>query len=97
VTDGILRARFRESLDQEVLLEPGNVYAVTVRLYPTSMVFRKGHRLRVDLSSSNFPRFDVNPNTGEPLNDHRRWQNAVNTIHHDRPHPSHLLLPIVPK
>jgi putative CocE/NonD family hydrolase len=97
ITDGIVRARFRETLDQEVLLEPGNVYTYTIKLYPTSNVFKKGHRIRVDLSSSNFPRFDVNPNTGEPLNDHRRWQNAVNTIHHDRPHPSHILLPVIPK
>ncbi|HXX93157.1 MAG TPA: CocE/NonD family hydrolase, partial [Planctomycetota bacterium] len=97
LTDGIVRARFRESLDQELPLEPGNVYTFTIKLYPTSNIFRKGHRIRVDLSSSNFPRFDVNPNTGEPLNDQRRWQNAVNTIHHDRPHPSQILLPVVPR
>jgi predicted acyl esterase len=51
----------------------------------------------VDLSSSNFPRFDINPNTGEPLNDNRRTQPATNTILHDHHHPSHILLPIVPK
>jgi len=95
VTDGILRARYRETLEQENFLEPGNVTAMTIKLYPTSIVFRKGHKIRVDVSSSNFPRFDVNPNTGEPLNDNRRWQNAVNTIHHDRAHPSHILLPVV--
>jgi hypothetical protein len=95
VNDGILRARFRESLASEKLLEPGHVVEATIRLYPTSNVFKKGHRIRVDLSSSNFPRFDVNPNTGEPLNDHRRWEKAVNTIHHDRHHPSHVLLPLV--
>ncbi len=97
ITDGIVRARSRETLDQEVFMEPGNVYPFTIKLYPTSNVFKKGHRIRVDISSSNFPRFDVNPNTGEPLNDNRRWQNAVNTIHHDRPHPSHILLPVIPK
>ncbi len=67
----------------------------TIRLYPTSKVFKKGHRIRVDISSSNFPRFDVNPNTGEPLNDNRRIETAVNTIHHDAAHPSHLALPLV--
>ncbi len=95
IADGIVRARFRESLAQESLMEPGNVYTFTVRLYPTSNVFKKGHRIRVDVSSSNFPRFDVNPNTGEPLNDHRRREKATNTIHHDRHHPSHILLPVV--
>ena len=97
MADGIVRARFRESLDDEKLMEPGNVYPFTIRLYPTSNVFKKGHRIRVDISSSNFPRFDVNPNTGEPLNDNRRWQTAVNTILHDRHHPSHIVLPVIPK
>jgi hypothetical protein len=96
IGDAILRARFRDSLSEEKRMEPGNVYPVRIRLYPTSNVFKKGHRIRVDLSSSNFPRFDVNPNTGEPLNDHRQWKKAVNTIHHDRQRPSHILLPLVP-
>ncbi len=95
ISDGIVRARFRESLKKEVLMEPGKVYPFTIKLYPTSNVFKRGHRIRVDVSSSNFPRFDVNPNTGEPLNDHRRSVMAVNTIYHDAEHPSHLLLPIV--
>lgn len=97
IADGIVRARFRDSLKEEKLMEPGKVYPVTVRLYPTSNVFKKGHRIRVDISSSNFPRFDVNPNTGEPLNDHRRVQSAVNTIHHDAAHPSHVVLPVIPR
>lgn len=97
IADGILRARFRESLKYEKLMTPGQVYPITIRLYPTSNVFKANHRIRVDISSSNFPRFDVNPNTGEPLNDHRRWQIAVNTVLHDAEHPSHILLPIVPR
>ncbi len=97
ITDGIVRCRFRDSLKEERLMEPGKVYPVTIRLYPTSNVFKKGHRIRVDVSSSNFPRFDVNPNTGEPLNDNRRWAQATNTVHHDRERPSHILLPLVPK
>lgn len=96
IGDGILRARFRDSLKQEKLMEPGAIYPVTIKLYPTSNIFKKGHRIRVDVSSSNFPRFDVNPNTGEPLNDHRRVAVATNTIHHDRTHPSHILLPVIP-
>ncbi len=96
ITDGILRARFRDSLKKEKLMTPGEVYPVTVRLYPTSNVFKKGHRLRVDISSSNFPRFDVNPNTGEPLNNNRRSESAVNTIHHDADHPSAIVLPLIP-
>lgn len=96
IADGIARARFRDSLAQEKLMTPGEVYKVTVRLYPTSNVFKKGHRIRVDVSSSNFPRFDVNPNTGEPLNQHRRTQTAVNTIHHSSTRPSRIVLPVIP-
>ncbi|NQT14211.1 MAG: CocE/NonD family hydrolase, partial [Planctomycetes bacterium] len=96
IGDGIVRARFRESLEVEKLMEPGTVYPFTVKLYPSSNVFKKGHRIRVDVSSSNFPRFDLNPNTGEPLNDHRRMVTAVNTVHHDAEHPSHILLPVIP-
>lgn len=96
IGDGIARARFRDSLREEKLMKPGEVYPITVKLYPTSNVFKRGHRIRVDISSSNFPRFDVNPNTGEPLADHRLQQTCVNTIHHDSLHPSHIVLPIVP-
>ncbi len=95
--DGFVRARFRESLAREKLMEPGEVYPVTIKLYPTSNVFKKGHRIRVDVSGSNFPRFDVNPNTGEPLNEHRRMETAVNTVYHDRQRPSHILLPVIPR
>lgn len=94
ITDGICRARFRDSLTQEKLMEPGKIYPLTIRLYPTSNVFKKGHRIRVDISSSNFPRFDVNPNTGEPLQQHRRMRSAMNTVHHDAEHPSHIVLPV---
>jgi len=97
IGDGIARARFRDSLKAEKLLQPGQVDSITVRLYPTSNVFKQGHRIRVDVSSSNFPRFDVNPNTGEPLARNRREQTCVNTIYHDREHPSHIVLPIVSK
>jgi putative CocE/NonD family hydrolase len=94
--DGILRARFRSSLGHAELMQPGKVYALTIHLYPTSNLFVKGHRIRLDISSSNFPRFDVNPNTGEPLNANRRLAVATNTIYHDREHPSHVILPVIP-
>ena len=95
IADGICRARFRDSLKEEKLMEPGKIYPLTVRLYPTSNVFKKGHRLRVDISSSNFPRFDVNPNTGEPLQQHRSVKTAINTLLHDAEHPSHIVLPVM--
>jgi putative CocE/NonD family hydrolase len=96
IGDGILRARFRDSLKMEKLMVPGRVYPLTIKIYPTSNVFKKGHRIRIDVSSSSFPRFDVNPNTGEPLGDQRRCLTAVNTVYHDRQHPSHILLPVIP-
>ncbi len=96
IGDGIARARFRDSLQKEQLMKPGEVYPITVKLYPTANVFKRGHRIRVDISSSNFPRFDVNPNTGQPLANHRLQQTCVNTIHHNSEHRSHIVLPIVP-
>ena len=96
VGDSIVRGRYRESLKIARPLEAGKPYEFTIEMYPTSLVFRRGHRIRVDISSSNFPRFDVNPNTGEPLNEQRRSRIAVNAIYHDAQHPSRITLPIVP-
>ena len=96
IGDGIIRARFRDSIEREELMESGTIYPFTIKLYPTANVFKKGHRIRVDISSSNFPRFDINPNTGEPLNDHRREEVAQNVIYHDAEHPSHIVLPVIP-
>ncbi|MFO0908337.1 MAG: CocE/NonD family hydrolase [Isosphaeraceae bacterium] len=94
--DSILRARYREGLDRPKLLNPGEVVPLVITLYPTSNVFKKGHRIRVDVSSSNYPRFDVNPNTGEPLGTSRRRVVAENTVHHDASHPSRVVLPVIP-
>ena len=94
--DGIIRARFRNSLERAELMTPGEIYQFTIQLYPTSNLFKAGHRIRLDISSSNFPRFDPNPNTGEPLNAHARTMVARNTIYHDAAHPSHVILPIIP-
>lgn len=96
VADGIVRARYRDNLDREQWLTPGTPVEFTIEMYPTSLVFAKGHRIRLDVSSSNFPRFDVNPNTGEPPNDNRRWRTATNTVYIDASRPSHLMLPVIP-
>jgi hypothetical protein len=96
VADSIVRARYRDSLTHSTMMKPGQVYPFTIEMYPTSLVFQRGHRIRLDISSSNFPRFDVNPNTGEPLNDNRGWAIAENAIYHDAEHASHILLPIIP-
>jgi hypothetical protein len=95
LTDGILRARYRNGPERQELVTPGEIYRLTIEPFPTANVFKKGHRIRVDVSSSNFPRFDVNPNTGEPLGMNRRMQNADNTLYHEAGHPSHVVLPIL--
>jgi putative CocE/NonD family hydrolase len=97
VADGIVRARYRNSFEHAEMMKPNEVYPFTLEMYPTSLVFQKGHRIRLDISSSNFPRFDVNPNTGEPLNNNRRWAIATNRIYHDARHLSDIMLPIVPQ
>src|ERR1051325_9562850 len=96
VGDSIVRARYRNSLEKAELMKPGEIYELTIELYPTSLLFQRGHRIRLDISSSNFPRFDINPNTGEPLNRNRRWAVATNTVYHDAQHPSHIELPVIP-
>ncbi len=96
VNDGILRARYRESLSAPKLLTPGKVVPLTIEMYPTSLMFKRGHRIRLDIAGSNFPRFDVNPNTGEPLGANRLEAVAANAVYHDPEHPSHLVLPVVP-
>jgi putative CocE/NonD family hydrolase len=96
IGDSIVRARYRDSLTTPKMLTPGEPQEFTIEMYPTSLVFRRGHRIRLDISSSNFPRFDVNPNTGEPLGQQRRWRVAENTIYHDAQHSSRIVLPVVP-
>ena len=96
VTDSIQRARYRNSREEAEYLEPNVPTALTIEMYPTSNVFARGHRIRVDISSSNFPRFDVNPNTGEPLGRHTRLEEAHNTVFHEPGQPSHIVLPVIP-
>ncbi|MBT3377778.1 MAG: CocE/NonD family hydrolase [Lentisphaerae bacterium] len=82
LTDGIARLRFRDGYDEEKLGEPGMVYRLTFELFPTASRIPEGHRLRLDVSSSNYPRFDVNPNTGGALGVEQRLRTAENTVHH---------------
>ena len=96
VADGIVRARYRESAKTATLLTGSGPREYTIEMYPTSLVFARGHRIRLDVSSSNFPRFDVNPNTGEPLGRQRSWRVAQNGVYHDPLHPSRIVLPIIP-
>ncbi|MFQ6026746.1 MAG: CocE/NonD family hydrolase [Dehalococcoidia bacterium] len=95
LTDGVLRAKFRNSWTEPELLEPEVVYPITIRLYPTSNLFAQGHRLRLDLSSSNFPRLEVNGNTGENPAVSSVKVTARNTVYYDAERPSHVVLPVI--
>ena len=95
VTDSIQRGRFRRRRSRGELMIPGKAYRFRFELYPTANVFAAGHRIRIDISASNWPRFDVNPGTGEPLGQHRTTVVARNTIHHHAERPSHVVLPVV--
>jgi putative CocE/NonD family hydrolase len=95
LTEGIIRARYRDSQEQSALMNPGQVYKFTIDLWSTSNVFLKGHTLRLEISSSNFPRFDRNLNTGEAQGSGKNYVSATNTIYHDAEHPSALELPVV--
>jgi putative CocE/NonD family hydrolase len=96
ICEGIRGATFRESLEKPTLIEPGKVYLFPISLWETSMVFKAGHRIRLEVSSSNFPRYARNQNTGLPLGTSAEIKTARQTIHHDARHPSHLVLPVVP-
>jgi len=97
LTDGILRLRYRESLEKPAPpAVPGQAYQVTVDAGVTSNVFLKGHRIRLEISSSNFPRFDRNPNTGRPMAEETELRKTTQTVYHDRVRASYVLLPIVP-
>jgi uncharacterized protein len=96
LTDGILRLRYRSSFEKPGMLQPGIPTEVTVTAFPTANLFKRGHRIRLDVSSSNFPRFDVNPNTGEPEGRGLTRQVARNTVYLDRERASHVVLPIIP-
>ncbi|HJN91533.1 MAG TPA: CocE/NonD family hydrolase, partial [Dehalococcoidia bacterium] len=96
ISDSIKRLRFHNGYEREEFVEPGDIIPLTIELYPTSNLFVAGHRIRLDISSSNFPRFDINPNSGEPIGRHTQTRVARNTIYHDASHPSRVDLPILP-
>lgn len=96
ILDGIARTRYREGADHPVLMTPGTLYPITVDLWSTAMVFNAGHQLRVAISSSNSPRFHLNPNTGAALaEEDGTLVVAEQTVFHDAAHPSQLILPMV--
>lgn len=97
ICEGIVRARFRQSYERPTLIEPGQVYEYSISLWETSNLFREGHRIRLEVSSSNFPRFDRNLNTGEDSGFDDRPESAQQTIWHNQQRPSHLVLPVIPK
>ena len=97
LTDSIIRLRFRNGLEQEELATPSEVYEVCFELYPMANLFAKGHQIRVDISSSNYPRFELNPNTGGPLGADRCLRVAQNSLHHSSSCPSHIVLPVIPR
>jgi putative CocE/NonD family hydrolase len=96
LTDSIARLRYRNGRERGEAVRPGELMAVTITLYPTSNLFMPGHRIRLDVSSSNHPRFDVNPNTGEPIGRDRRRAVADNTVFHERGRESKMALPVIP-
>ena len=96
LTEGILRMRYRASPQHATLINPGQIYEISIDLWATSNAFLRGHSLRLEISSSNFPRFDRNLNTGEEIKFARTFVAATNTILHDAQHPSALVLPVMP-
>jgi putative CocE/NonD family hydrolase len=94
--EGLLRLRYRASWEAPTLLKPGRVYPVTVAMFPCANLFKRGHRLRLDLAGSNFPHFDINPNSGEPEGAMDRKRRATMQIFVDAARPSHLVLPVIP-
>jgi putative CocE/NonD family hydrolase len=97
LTDGILRLRYRSGLDKVALVRPGEVYPVTIDAGVTSNVFLPGHRIRVEVSSSNFPRFDRNLNTGGSVADEKVLRKALETVFHGKKYPSRIVLPVIPE
>src|SRR3954454_22372200 len=96
LSEGLLRLRYRDSWEQPAPTRPGEIYEVTIAMFPTAILFRRGHRLRLDIAGSNFPHFDVNPNSGEPEGSSERARRATNQIFVDRARASFLTVPVIP-
>ena len=97
VTEGIIRARSREAGQPASAIAPGTVYKYDIDMWATSNVFKRGHRVRLEVSSSNFPKYDRNANTGERIGSDTTGASALQTVHHSPEYPSHVTLPIVPR
>ena len=97
LTDGIIRARYRDSMSNPSLLEPSRAYCYDIDLWATSNVFKAGHRIRLEISSSNFPRFDRNTNTGNIIAEDTELRPALQTVFHDSQRASYVSLAIVPR
>ncbi len=97
LAEGILRGRHRKSLDSVDFIQPNEVEEYRIELAPTSNVFQVGHKIRVEISSSNFPRFDRNLNTGDDIFHDTKMKIADQTVMHNSSYPSHILLPIIPR
>ena len=97
IAEGVVRARFRDSLESPTLITPDQIYQYTIDMWSTSHVFKAGHRLRLDVCSSNFPRYDRNQNTGHELGATSEIRHANQRVFHDERYPSHLILPVIPR
>ncbi len=97
LADSVIRTRYRNGFNEAQMMDPGKVYRVNIQLPPISNLFKEGHFIRLDIASSNFPKYDVNPNTGEALGRHTHMIKAVNTVYMDHIRPSNVIFPIVPK
>ena len=95
IADGQIRTRYRNGQDRSQLMQPGRVYQVSIDMNSASNLFGKGHRIRLDVSSSNYPKFEPNPNTGEPAGAWTRRVKPKNTVYLDEKRPSHVELPVV--
>jgi putative CocE/NonD family hydrolase len=96
VTEGIVRARFRDSIwEKPSLIEPEKIYEYRIELLPVAIIFRKGHRIRIHVSSSSWPLWDRNQNTGNPIGMDADMIVARQTIYHDAEHPSRIILPVI--
>jgi uncharacterized protein len=97
LNNSIIRARYRDSLEHTSPLTPGQIYKYVFNIWPTSNVFLAGHKIRLEISSSNFPHYDRNPNTGHRFGVDAVMQPADQTVHHDAQHASFITLPIIPE
>jgi len=97
IVEGVVRSRYRESTTAPTLIKPDKPYEYKIDMWSTSHVFKSGHCLRLEVTSSNFPRWDRNPNTGHDFGIDREMHTAHQTIFHDRGRASHLVLPVIPR